>query len=141
MFKELRPVLWFVAILATALITIELVFSIYDINNYRLKSTEFDVYVVSHEYMEQPKLVIRGSKFMSWGRYAISFEVLDKANISLKDEKGKQHKKWLTQYFTKNATAFYYDITNCPNGEHVIKVDIARDTFSRTFYIPFNKTH
>lgn len=138
MFEEFRPVTIFVAILTGVVITSEVIFSLYDIDNYRLKRTDFDVRIYNFDSDENPTLIIKGNRKMSWGEYAISFELYNKSNVMLKDRNGESHREWLIEYFCKDGSRNrYYEITNCPAGQHVMKVQVAKGFFSKTYYLPF----
>lgn len=127
-----------IAILAVAVMITEVIFSFYDIRNYRLMRTDFDVDVYQFYSEKNPTLVITGSRLMSWGNYCITFELLDKSNIALRETCGETYKKWFVETFYSNdSRQHFYEILNCPKGEHVLKINISKDSFSKTYHLPF----
>ena len=127
-----------IAILAVAVMITEAAFSFYDIRNYRLTRTDFDVDIYQFYSEKNPTLVITGSRLMSWDNYCITFELLDKSNIALRKTCGETYKKWFVETFYSNESRqHFYEILNCPKGEHVLKINISKDSFSKTYYLPF----
>lgn len=138
MHRTFRILTVIIVTLAAAIMITEAVFSFYDIKNYRLMRTDFDVDIYQFYSEKNPTLVITGSRLMSWGNYSITFELQDKSNIALKESCGETYKKWFVETFYNNESrTHFYEILNCPKGEHVLKVNISKDSFSKTYYLPF----
>ena len=127
-----------ISILVMAIVITEAIFSFHKIENYRLDRTNFYVSIIDYHRDENPTLFIRGNRLMEWGKYSISFELLDKSNITLKRWHGEPHKKWFVETFRdKDSRMYFYEILDCPKGEHVLKLHIGKGSFSKTYYVPF----